>query len=94
MILIDAIDSATIQAAVSAAADAGISFLPFPYKFLAPIISSLLTMITAAIIRHVESGQMRDKHNAEKSEIIKAYLTKDTEQLNKKLSEYGKQPSN
>ena len=94
MILIDAIDSAAIQAAVSAAADAGTSFLPFPYKFLAPIISSLLTLITAAIIRHVERGQMRDKHNAEKSEIIKAYLSKDAEQLNKKLSDYEKQRNN
>ena len=93
MILIEAIDSAAIQSAVSAAADAGTSFLPFPYKFLAPIISSLLTMITAAIIRHVEKGEIKAKHNAEKSELIKAHLLKDTETLNKKLSEYGK-PNN
>ena len=86
MILLQ-IDSAAIQQVVQSVTDTGTSFLPGAYKLLAPAISAVVTLITAAIIRAVEKGAMKKKQRAERQELIQAYLSKDSEALAEKISE-------
>jgi len=81
------IDSAGIQQAVQQAADIGTSFLPGDWQILAPAISSVLTLITAAIIRAWEKAQIRKEQRQERRAIIQAYLEKDSAALAAKVSE-------
>lgn len=84
------IDSAGIQEAVQQAGQIGINFLPGDWQILAPAISSILTLITAAIIRAWEKGQMKRKQRQERREIIQAYLLNDSAALAEKVSELQK----
>ena len=81
------IDSAGIQQAVQQAGQVGTSFLPGDWQILAPAISSILTLITAAIIRAVEKGRIRREQRQERREIIQAYLQKDSGVLAEKINE-------
>ena len=81
------IDSSAIQQAVQQAGQVGISFLPGDWQILAPAISSILTLITAAIIRAWEKGQMKREQRRERREIIQAYLLNDSAALAEKVSE-------
>lgn len=81
------IDSAAIQEVVQIVTTTGTSFLPGAYKLLAPAISALVTLITAAIIRAIEKGGMKKKQRIERQELIQAYLSKDSAALAEKISE-------
>ena len=84
------IDSAGIQEAVQQAGQIGINFLPGDWQILGPAISSVLTLITAAIIRAWEKGQIKRQQRQERREIIQAYLLNDSAALAEKVSELQK----
>lgn len=84
------IDSAGIQEIVQSVTNTGTQFLPGAYKLLAPAISAVITLITAAIIRAIEKGKINKRHRIERQDLIQAYLSKDSAALAQKISELQK----
>ena len=84
------IDSALIQQVTQEITGLGVSFLPLQYQLFAPAISAIITAITAAIIRHVEKKKIKSKHEKERSEIMQAYLQRDTEEMARIIHEINK----
>lgn len=81
------IDSAGIQQAVDQAGQFAVSFLPGDYQLLAPAISSILTLITAAIIRAIEKASIKRQQRQEMRDLVQIYLAKDKEALDQKINE-------
>lgn len=90
MILLDILDSLQIQKTVETVSNIGINLLPGDWQILAPAISSILTLITAAIIRAIEKAQIKKEEKKKAAEIIQAYLSKDEIELAKKIHELQK----
>jgi hypothetical protein len=84
------LDSALIQQVTQEITGLGVSFLPPYYQLFAPAISAIITAITAAIIRHVEKKKIKSNHEKERSEIMQAYLKRDTEEMARIIHEINK----
>lgn len=84
------VDSAAIQQAVQAVTGIGVQFLPKGYTILAPAISALITLATAAVIRAIERGGIKKRHRQERQEIIQAYLKEDSAALAEVISKLQK----
>ena len=81
------IDSSAIQQGVQIAVETGTNFLPFGWKFLGPVISTLATLITAAIIRHVEKRQINLLNNEQQQILLQRAIEAETELLKHKGNE-------
>ena len=84
------VDSAAIQEVVQSVTNTGTQFLPGAYKLLAPAISAVITLITAAIIRAIEKSKIEKRHRTQRQDLIQAYLSKDSAALAEKISELQK----
>lgn len=84
------IDSAGIQELIQTGAGLGVQLLPQNFQILAPAISSVLTILTAAVIRYFEKRRIEKERKRELQDIVKIYLLKDKEELSKKISELQK----
>jgi len=84
------IDSAGIQNAVQQTGQVVASLLPGDWQLLAPAFTSVLTLITAAIIRAVEKGRMKREQKNRMRELVQIYLSKDADALHDKINEIQK----
>lgn len=84
------IDSLGIQNAVQQAGQLAASLLPGDWQLLAPAFTSVLTLITAAIIRAVEKGRMKREQRNQMRELVQIYLSKDADALENKINEIQK----
>ena len=84
------VDSAAIQEIIQTGAGVGLQFLPSNFQILAPAISSILTIITAAIIRFFEKKRIERERKKELRDIVQTYLDKDNTEFEKIIEEIQK----
>lgn len=84
------IDSAAIQETVQTISKTGLSLLPPDWQILAPALSSIITIITAAIIRAWEKNKIRREQRQEMKDLIQVYLQRDETALHDKINEIQK----
>lgn len=77
------IDSAAIQQTLGILTDTGLNFLPDHLRLLGPIISAIVTALTAGIIRFFEKRKIEN--------IYKAALERETELLNRRMEQIKKE---
>lgn len=84
------IDSTSIQNIVQNVAGIGLNLLPNNFQILAPAISSLITILTAAIIRYFEKKKIHQEQKETMRELMHLYLQKDSAELSKRIYEMQK----
>lgn len=62
-------DSLAIQQTVQTVSNVGTQFIPAPWNLFGPAITSIVTIITGAIIRSIERGKMKRRHKKEIDEL-------------------------